>query len=44
MIFGAKQLEDVFRDQLREGSSKTIEPLEYVAKGMWKHKDTMKVC
>ncbi|KAF2004734.1 exocyst complex protein exo70 [Amniculicola lignicola CBS 123094] len=29
---GAKQLEDVFRDILREGSLKTVEPLEYVAK------------
>ncbi|KAF2731309.1 hypothetical protein EJ04DRAFT_498880 [Polyplosphaeria fusca] len=29
---GTKQLEDVFRDILRDGASKTVEPLEYVAK------------
>ncbi|KAF2265889.1 exocyst complex protein exo70 [Lojkania enalia] len=29
---GTKQLEDVFRDILREGALRTVEPLEYVAK------------
>ncbi|KAF2014151.1 hypothetical protein BU24DRAFT_423188 [Aaosphaeria arxii CBS 175.79] len=29
---GTKQLEDVFRDILRDSSARTVEPLEYVAK------------
>ncbi|KAH7128602.1 Cullin repeat-like-containing domain protein [Dendryphion nanum] len=29
---GSKQLEDVFRDILRDSSARTVEPLEYVAK------------
>ncbi|KAF2713179.1 hypothetical protein K504DRAFT_132788 [Pleomassaria siparia CBS 279.74] len=32
LTFGNKQLEQVFRDLLREGNGKTVEPLEYVAK------------
>ncbi|KAF2870868.1 Cullin repeat-like-containing domain protein [Massariosphaeria phaeospora] len=31
--FGSKQLEDVFKEMLRESSARTVEPLEYVAKG-----------
>ncbi|KAF2793461.1 exocyst complex protein exo70 [Melanomma pulvis-pyrius CBS 109.77] len=30
--FGTKQLEEVFRDFLREGNGKTVDPLEYVVK------------
>ena len=31
---GTKQLEDVFRDILRDASARTVEHLEYVAKSM----------